>query len=524
MRRLSDYIFLGAVILLTACGGGGGTGSDKSGGLEPPVERSAIVTDIGAIRFLEQATFGPTPESISRVKQIGFEAYIDEQFGLSESNYDRLGSGGTLKNLEQNFFANAINRNDQLRQRMAYSLGNIFVVSAVVLNNTSLQDFHQFLLENALSNYYDLLKGVSLHPSMGRFLDMVNNAAGNPNENYARELMQLFTLGLYLMNEDGSPVIGPNAQPTPAFNQNDVESLARALTGWTYATQIGNVKKTRNPAYFYALMEASEALHDYDSKTLFSTEYLPAGQTAPQDLEGALSAIYRHQNIAPYISIRLIQQFVTSNPSPDYIRRVSKVFNNNGAGVKGDLRAVMKAILLDEEARRIDYSLITKPADGKLKEPVLFITGLIRSLQAKSNGYELSTIGLKMGQRIFVPPSVFGYFPSDYRLAEYELYGPEFNLQTSSAIIHRINFARDLIYQALPTGTELPLEQWIALAADTSKLVDKIDMTLLRGLMTQEMRYTLTSLIDSIDVKNLKLRAQTGLYIVATSPQYSVQP
>lgn len=521
MRRLICLLLASTAMLLTACGGG--SSDSNQGDARPPIRRTSIVTDVGAIRFLEQATFGVTEQSISQVKKLGFEAYLDEQFRLSESRYDRPDGDRTFRKLQQRFFNNAINGNDQLRQRMAFALSHIFVVSADGLPIDAIYAYHNFLLKNAFANYYDLMKGASLHPTMGKFLDMANNAAGNPNENYARELMQLFSIGLFLLNEDGSLALDSSGRPIPTYSQDDVENLARALTGWTYATQPGKVRKSYNSPYYLASMQVSESLHDYTSKTILNGVYLSAGQTAEQDLTDSLTAIFMHQNVAPFVSMRLIQHFVTSNPSPAYIERVSRVFNNNGAGVKGDLISVLKAILLDDEARRVDYSLLVEPADGKLKEPLLFITSLIRSLKVKSNGYELSTRAERMGQRLFLPPSVFGDFPPDYKLSETELYGPEFKLQTSPGIVGRINFVRDLLYDGLPEGTTFDMSPWISLAADTEKLVNKIDTTLLRGLMSQEMSYLLTTWIDSIDAKDTKLRAQTGLYLAATSSQYSVQ-
>ena len=521
MRHLRDSMLIGLMLLLTACGGGGGGGGGTTGVSEAPIKRSAIVTDVGALRFLEQATFGPSPKSLNRVKALGFNAYLDEQFALRSSYFDKPASDANIIPLQDRFFNNAINQEDQLRQRMAYALSKIFVVTSDAVGKDGIFTYYSFLLENAFSNYYDLLKGISLHPSMGKFLDMANNSAGTPNENYARELMQLFSLGLFMLNEDGSPLLDTNGQPIPTYTQSDVENLARALTGWTYTTKPGNVNKTFNYTYYYGPMQVSESIHDYGPKSIIGV-YLPSGQTAQQDLEASLDVIFRHQNVAPFVSTRLIRHFVTSNPSPEYIQRVSKVFNNNGAGIKGDLRAVLTAILLDEEARRVDYSELAEPTDGKLKEPVIFITGLLRALDAESNGYGLANHAMSMGQVLFDPPSVFGDFPPDYMLSGTDIYGPEFSLHTSPTIVGRINFVRALMYNQ-PYGNTLDLSQWVAISADTSKLIDRLNSTLLRGMMSQSMRQVLFDMIDSIDVKKGELRVRAGLYIAATSSQYNVQ-
>lgn len=522
MLRFTKLILPVMILLLSACGGGSNDNTAS-------IHKSSIVTDVGAVRFLEQATFGANPESILRVKSLGFEAYLDEQIEMFESSYDIPTNETLYRTLPERFFTNSINGKDQLRQRMAYALNHIFVVSAAqtASEKDGIVSLQNYLLKNAFSNYFDILKGITLHPTMGIYLDMVNNVSGKHNENYAREVMQLFTIGLFKLNDDGTQALGFDGKSIPTYTQEDVENLARAFTGWTYPTKPGSTKKIYNPPYLYGQMEVSESLHDYSAKTILNNTYLPAGQTAEQDLNISLSTIFNHQNVAPFVSLRLIQHFVTSNPSPDYIQRVARIFNNNGSGVKGDIKAVIKAILLDDDARRVDYSLSVEPRDGKLKDPILFITNLFRSLEIVPNGILLYERAKMMGQTLFSPPSVFGDFPYDHMIDNSNLYGPEFKINSTSEIINRINFVKELVYDVNthihPLSNGAYFNKWISIAADTTKLIDKIDSTLLRGLMSSQMRQTLVDLIDSIDVNNPRLRAQTALYITLVSSQYNIQ-
>ena len=315
---------------------------------------------------------------------------------------------------------------DQLRQRVAFALSEIWVVSAVggVPDAYAFPPYWRIFRDNAFANYRDIIKAVTLNPAMGRYLNMANNNKGNAakgtaaNENYARELMQLFTLGLTQLNADGSPgARSDNTSPVPTYNQDVVTNMAKALTGWTYPTAPGATprKPTIRPSTA-GQMFAVEAEHDTTAKTIFDGIKLPAGQTAEQDLESVLDALMAQNTMAPFVSQQLIQHLVTSNPSPAYIGRVAKVFLDNGSGVRGDMKAVITAILTDPEARAGDVPDAAVSANfGHLREPVLFMANILRGLNATLGAN--STIynnTANMGQNLFHAPSVFSYFSPQY--------------------------------------------------------------------------------------------------------------
>ncbi len=448
--------------VLAACGGGvAGDASSIASGREAGNEARALpedgpgttrippgfepVTEVAALRFLEQTSFGATAASVARVRELGFSAYLDEQMAIPASVYSDPLEGSSVYDVKQQFFNNAINGPDQLRQRVAFALGQIFVVSAKDLGSAdAFTSYQRMLLDKSFGTYAELLEEVTLHPAMGNFLDMVNNAAGeNPNENYAREVMQLFSIGTVELAADGSPVLDAQGIPIPTYSQEDVEGLARALTGWTYPVAPGGISRNRNPSYFYGRMVAVESLHDKGEKELIGAVVLPAGQSAAADLSAALDVIASHPNVAPFISFRLIQHLVTSNPSRAYVQRVASVFNDNGQGIRGDLKAVVKAILLDEEARRGDDPKATRNPDGRLKDPVLFLVGLLRSLGAASAGAGLPSHSFNMGLDVFTAPSVFNYYSPDYQIPGTDVLGPEFKIFISfltsfSGLAHHI--------------------------------------------------------------------------------------
>ena len=321
-----------------------------------------------AARFLDQATWGPTPASIAQLQQMGIGNWLNAQFALNTSNLPDqpiLTSAGMnnfdIHPVQAAFFQNTVTGQDQLRQRVAFALSQIWVVSTSGLPLAyAYPPYWRIFRDNAFGNYRDMIQAVTLSPAMGRYLNMANNNKANPakdtaaNENYARELMQLFTLGLTQLNPDGTPVLDQNNNPVPTYDQTVVTNMAKVLTGWTYPTAPGATAKTNNPEYFFGQMFAVESEHDTTAKTIFGNITIPAGQTAEQDLDSLLDALMAQPTMAPFVSEQLIQHLVTSNPSPQYIARVSSVFENDGNGVKGNLQAVITAILTDPEARAGD--------------------------------------------------------------------------------------------------------------------------------------------------------------------------
>lgn len=508
------YLTLIAVVLISAL---------ASFGVFENAEAAAM-NERAARRFLEQAAFGPKQIDVDRVMNLGFERYIDEQFSTPITGYPSYLDRTKAENLRERFFSNALHGRDQLRQRMAYALGQIFVVSSLrVTEAPAIASYQRLLLSKSFSTYKDLLREVTLHPAMGRYLGMVNNfSTSRPNENYAREVMQLFSIGTVELNLDGSEKLGDNGAPIAAYTQADVEGLARAFTGWTYPVTPGLASKNENPPYYYGRMQASESRHDHEAKTILGGVVLPAGQTAWRDLNMSIDALSSHPNVAPFISQRLIQHFVTSNPSPYYIARVANVFNDNGRGVRGDFKSVLKAILLDPEARRGDDPTTKQNTDGRLKDPVLFVTGLLRSLNAPKSGQEsLWTYTIAMGLNVFSSPSVFNFYSPDNVLPEAGLKAPEFQIHQSPSAAARFNFLNTIIY-CWNSPLAIDLSPWIALAGDVPSLVNEVDMTLLNGFMTDATRSQIHDAILRIPAKDIAGRAQAALYLTATSAEYSV--
>lgn len=471
-------------------------------------------------RFLDQSSFGSSPASLARVQLLGIPAYLDEQFTLPETPIPvpADNSMGTLKNWSLYNYGTA---NDQLRQRVAYALSQIVVTSAnkLVYANEMLP-YLQILSRNAFGNYRTLLREISTSPSMGKYLDLANSMkpglAGGANENYAREFMQLFTIGLWQLNPDGSQVKDASNLPIPTYNQATVGQVARAFTGWTYATAPGATPQQNNWEYFGAPMETRAQNHDTTAKTLLGCS-VPANQTVDQDLDSVIDCVMSHPNIAPFIATRLIRSLVTSNPSPGYIQRIAAVFADNGSGVRGDLQAVVRAILLDAEAR--DDSA---PVDqGRLREPILQISALLRALNGGfSAGQQVTYLFDYMAQPILTPASVFSWFSPLYHLPKSPLFGPEFQIYSPTEAALRGNFFFEVInYPA--TDMVVDLSPFQPYGNDMPGLVEAANQILLHGRMPAAMK---TVLINAATPGyDAKTRIETVLYLTALSGQFAVQ-
>ena len=360
----------------------------KASSLTTIFNSNPLVSDAAAARFLEQASWGPTTASVALVKEVGFNAYIDQQVAAPASTWPDLATNDGLDVMQRRFFVNAMSGQDQLRQRVAFALGEVMVISNHKIDQHGFPYYVRLLHKDAFGNYLTLLKDVTLSPAMGHYLDMVDNDKADPNngttpnENYAREIMQLFSVGLNRLNADGSLQTDASGNPIPTYTQDTIEGFASVFTGWTYPTAPGQKKQLHNPQYWTGPMEADDSDHDQNPKSLLDGTVLPAGQTAAKDLDDGLQTILNNQNVGPFICLRLIEQLVTSNPSPAYLTHCSTAFADNGSGQRGDLKAVVKAILLDSEARRGDDPTQLALSDGKLKEPILLINGLLRALNA----------------------------------------------------------------------------------------------------------------------------------------------
>ena len=497
---------------------------------------TAAMTDRAAARFLDQATWGPTPASIAQLQQMGIDNWLQAQFALNTSDLPDqpiLNSSGKQNNdltpVQAAFFQNAVGGADQLRQRVAFALSEIWVVSQVsgVTNAYAYPPYWRVFRDNAFGNYRDIIKAVTLNPAMGRYLNMANNNKGSAvrgtaaNENYARELMQLFTLGLNQLNSDGTPVLDGNGNPVPTYDQSAVTNLAKALTGWTYPTAPKAKAAVNNPAYYIGQMFAVEAEHDESEKTIFGAVILPAGQTAEQDLDAVLDALMKQPTMAPFISQQLIQHLVTSNPSPAYIQRVSNAFRDNGNGVTGDMQAVIKAILEDPEARAADDpNASPDPNFGHLREPVLFLANILRGLNATlGDQSRIYSYASSMQQNLFNAPSVFSYFAPDYR-TEKGLLGPEFQIYSTQTSATRANIVYSALYGSLDKSTKIDLSPFVQHAAASSDLLDYISYVFLHHSMSSDLQQAVTEALTGATTP--QARVQAALYVVLTSGEYQV--
>ncbi len=491
-----------------------------------------LVSSSAARRFLEQGAFGPTPADATHVQQVGLQGWINEQFALAKtSNYQVSGSQG---NMPPRFVSNAVMQPDQLRQRVAFAYSQIFVSSLNTnIWSSIMGPYQDMLLSDAFVNFRQIIQDVTLNPAMGQFLNMANNAKGNalgtilPNENYAREVMQLFTIGTSMLNPDGMPQLDAQGNFIPTYTQQTVAEFARVFTGWTNQPTSGPVNWGAyiNPA---GPMVPYQPMHDTNAKNILYGVVLPAGQTAQQDLAGGLDNLYNHPNAGPFIGKQLIQHLVKSNPTPAYVARVAAAFNDNGQGVRGDMKAVISAVLLDPEARANDAGGMDQPTDGHLQEPVLFLAGFLRALNAQVNDQNYFSWDLyNMSQDIFNPPSVFNYYSPRYGVPGAGITGGEFQIYTPATSLYRDNLVSSLFgnYQAsIQTngpGTTVDLTPYVTLATTPSQLVDALDIALTHGDMPSTMKQILVSAVQAEGGGNLR-RVQTALYLILASSYYNV--
>jgi uncharacterized protein (DUF1800 family) len=517
-----------------------------------PLSSGQIQNDI--VRLLEQSTFGPTDALVAHAGAIGPQAFLAEQFASSGSFYTSnkyvpaIGAANycptdpdptcprdyfSLFQLQTDFFKNALTNGDQLRQRVAFALSQIFVTSGLDINQAyGMAIYQRTFLDNAFGNFENLLTRVTLSSVMGQYLNMVNNdkpvLGVNPNENYARELLQLFSIGLWELNLDGTQLLDATSQPIPTYDQPTVEGFAHVFTGWTYPLLPGMTQQTHNPKNFLGDMTEVASNHDTSSKSLLGGFVEPANLTMDADLASAIHNVFMHPNVGPFIARQLIQKLVTGDPSPQYVARVATVFNNDGTGTRGNMQAVVNAILLDPEARG-DVKL--DPGYGKLREPVLYMAAAARAVGTQSDGVYFGGAGAALGQNLFYSPSVFNYYPPDYVLPGMANVAPEFAIQNSSTFINRTNFANTLAFGTIAplvtypgaTGTQPDWSVLQALASDPNALADKLNGLLLHGIMSPAMRAGLITAINTVAASDTLTRARTAYYLVVTSSDYQVE-
>lgn len=550
-------------------------------------------TDSEAARFLTQATFGPTRAEIARLRQMGYRAWINEQLTLTPSLTRPF-----LATLVQNpsFTLNSGHRvdrwavmattaPDQLRQRMAFALSQILVVSdSGGIDTNQIAEYQDMLTTNAFGNYRTLLGQVTYSPMMGQWLTYVRSRAAYlsgtpastilPDENYAREVMQLFSFGLIKRNLDFSPTTTP---ATPTYDNTTIAQLARVFTGLTYTGSSGFYNNTGantntnpvamscfpmvNPPSNTSFLATGATFHDNAAKTIFDGVNLPAVANTQagclSDINAALDAIATHATVAPNISRQLIQRFVSSNPSPAYIARVAAVFNNNGSNVRGDLGAVIRAILLDDEARRLP-----RGNEGKLREPLLRLTAGWRAMDValgqpepleSSPGVPNPNAGninmrigftfSEFGQRPMSSPTVFNFYEPDYQnpgpLDQANLFSPEFQILNENTVARLNNQIFDLAanrYESLAglsvisprvrlDSVALPLATYNA--TTQAALLEELNIRLMYGFMSNSMRQTLLTMLAATAAPTTddgrRQLVRNLLRLIYASPEFAVQ-
>ena len=560
-------------LALAACGGGG-SGSTPApapagpipttipepppGGFAPSgptAAPSAVPTDAEAVRFLAQSTFGATTAEIDRLKRLGYSNWIEQQFLIPRTSHLDFvlaayplptpeGVTVTIDPLYQTIWKGAVTGADPLRQRITYALSEIFVTSAAdaALQTAphTLASYLDTLSKHAFGNYRELLEDVSKHPAMGQYLtSLANRGDGGrvPDENYAREVMQLFSIGLVELNTDGTPKL-VNGEPLDTYGMDDIRGLAHVFTGWGWGntgtpdpvngrfggSNPSDPMRRVIPMQFYAQYHSP-----IEKKFLGVT--VPAGTAGPQALKTALDRLAGHPNVGPFIALRLIQHLVTSNPSPAYVGRVAAVFNDNARGVRGDLKATVRAVLFDAEA----VTPSSAPAGGKLREPTLRFTAWMRAFGATSasGNFRIGVLDNQLGQTPMRAPSVFNFFrpgfvPPNTTLAAADLVAPEFQITHEISVAAYANFIQGTIQNGIGTGSDVRADYTpiYALADNADALVARVNLLLAANSLSAA---TVTSIRDAVNAipptanDARQNRTQLAIYLTMTAPEYLVQ-
>lgn len=525
----------------------------------PPAINLAELSEADAARFLTQATFGARWTDVGELRAKGITAWLDEQFSRPASLH-RAGTmadyalsppkdtsqpdGKAVKpngsNRQAAWFKIVVDGEDQLRQRVAFALSEIFVVSDVETLLNQWQEataaYYDVLVQNAFGDFRTLLKAVTLNPMMGTYLSHLRNAKTDPktgampDENFAREIMQLFSIGLVELQPDGTLRLDTNGQPIATYDQTVITEMARVFTGWGYFSSARNAGFRTASANRFEPMMLYPDFHDNGQKRIVTGRILPANQGGERDLEDTLDVLVNHPNTGPFIARRLIQRLVTSNPSPGYVYRVAQTFANNGQGRRGDLGAVVRAILLDPEARSPE--LLKHPSYGKLKEPLLRLTQLMRAGQAYSNAgrYWNPDPQELLGQAVLRSPTVFNFFEPDYvqpgRLAQAGLYSPEFQIHNDSTAISVPNAFYGYVFVPKPEriSVRLQLTDFVPLADQPETLVDRAGLLLASGQLRSTTRARILEALRALPAGTSAVdRARTAVYLVMISPEAAVQ-
>ena len=568
--------------VLAACGGGSGSSSSEVDAATAQAEKPASRAD--AARFLTQATFGPTDADIDRVLAVGYSAWIDEQFAKPASTNRPLweAADAAVKALNASnsvwqdgtinaFWRNAISADDQLRQRVAYSLSQIFVISmqdgTVGDNPRAAAAYLDRLGDTGLGNYRELLEAVSKHPMMAAYLTSLRNQKADaktgrvPDENYAREVMQLMSIGLHQLNADGTEQLA-NGQPVDTYGQADISGMAKVFTGWSWNCPDwpdnscffnGSANGSSDPDRGFKMLLGYPQYHSPEAKTFLGVTIAAQTKGDPDaSLKTALDTLANHGNVGPFIGKQLIQRLVTSNPSPQYVAAVTAAFN--GAGTRGDMKAVVKAVLMNPEARSVSSS------SGKLREPVLKLSAYLRAFPFKSDSgdYKVGNTdnpGTALGQTPMRSPSVFnfyrpGYVPPGTEAAKAGLAVPEMQLAQETTAAGYVNYMRDNInsgvgaYNGTINGVvfnrrdlQPDFTAELLLADNSNGLVDRLSDRLMYGAMPADLKTEIAGAVDKIVIPALNAqktnqaqidaaklnRVKAAIFLAVVSPEFQVQ-
>ncbi|MFO1311594.1 MAG: DUF1800 family protein [Burkholderiales bacterium] len=552
---------------------------DRRGDILEGIVMCAPVSDeeseADVVRFLEQATLGPTEALVQEVKAKGIEKWLDEQIAMNVTRYTQYPwweppSSSNLciddrtppvtpekfcftmnwseRPVAWEFFRQSRSAQDQLRLRMAHVWHQIFVVGPNVGFTYGTAEYHQRLRDHAFGTFENLLARYALAPQLGAYQNWLNNVPERngikPNENFARELMQLFTIGVTQLNDDGTFVLDANGQRVPTYGQADIETLARILTGYSFAPVAGAKPQFGSPTSNYAAdMIPFDNFHDTGLKSALGGRIqFPAGGGAASEVTGLFRALVNHSNTPPFIAKQLIQKTVTSSPTPGYVARVATAFKDNGKGVRGDLAAVTKAILLDPEARgarKIDREY------GRMREPVLYWTAMIRGLDVATDGWMPHWQSQNSAQSLFGPPTVFNYYPADYTIAGGNIPGPEFGIYGTAEFVNRVNsivgllYNIDQSYSRQPSGvyswgpvTYVPnaigtpspaLGAFLPDAANPDALVEHLNRLFLHGTMSSAARKTIVNTVSKLPASDALRRVKLAIHLIMISIDYQVQ-
>ena len=531
------------------------------------IDKKALPDDDEASRFLIQAGFGADADELAEVKSLGFEAWINQQLTRPKGYLQpvitaRIAAGkhtyhpATKIALWTQFMrrrnppSGGTVNTDILRQRVAYSLLQIFVISQNVdiLSNRSegVTHYYDRLQDGALGNFRDLLLNVTLHPCMGVYLSHLGNVKPDPvnnifpDENYAREIMQLFSIGLWELNQDGTRKL-LNGNPIPTYTNADITQFARVFTGLNFGGPT-NADTTSNSANedFLSLMRGYDTFHDKNPKTLLNGVILGANRTTMQDVSSAIDNLFNHPNTGPFIGRLLIQRLVTSNPSPEYIGRVAAKFANNGSGVRGDMGAVVKAILLDAEAR--SYEKTEEPTFGKMREPYMTLMNMAKTFNAQpsSGDYEQATYFYDLYlQEPFQSPSVFNFYLPNYRppgeMTSLGKFAPEFQILTAvTAVETQNNLYRSIEYQigrwggaADPTqALTFNFSEELPLANNPDALIRLLSRKLIGGVLKPRSFQVIRETLMKMPLTGTtwqKDRVDMAAYLIGASAEFNIQ-